>query len=90
MGSCSGCKNPPTTYRAGCRQYFGRHEHAAACTLSPITGELDELFAVDISGNERLVFEIAHDPMPRTADQGIDKARVTEIIVLRIEDYHGR
>jgi proteic killer suppression protein len=50
---------------------------------------LDEQFAVDISRNERLVFEVADDPIPRKPDGGIDLERVTEIRVLRIEDYHG-
>jgi plasmid maintenance system killer protein len=50
---------------------------------------LDELFAVDISANERLVFKIDHDPLPRRDDGGIDLKKVTAINVLRIEDYHG-
>src|SRR5215469_1498494 len=55
-----------------------------------LTENLDEQFAVDISRNERLVFEVAEDPVPRKEDGGIDLARVTEVRVLRIEDYHGR
>jgi proteic killer suppression protein len=54
-----------------------------------LTENLDEQFAVDISRNERLVFEVADDPIPRKPDGGIDLERVTEIRVLRIEDYHG-
>jgi hypothetical protein len=54
-----------------------------------LTENVDEQFAVDISRNERLVFEVADDPIPRKPDGGIDLERVTEIRVLRIEDYHG-
>ena len=54
-----------------------------------LTENLDEQFAVDISRNERLVFEVADDPIPRKPDGGIDLERVTKIRVLRIEDYHG-
>jgi proteic killer suppression protein len=68
---------------------------AEMSTLPPprchqLTENLDEKFAVDISRNERLVFEVAHNPAPRKQDGGIDLAQVTEIVVLRIEDYHGR
>lgn len=51
--------------------------------------DLDEQFAVDISGNERMVFEIDHNPIPRRPDKGIDLAQVTAIKILRVEDYHG-
>ncbi|MBZ5536566.1 MAG: killer suppression protein HigA [Acidobacteriia bacterium] len=53
-------------------------------------GNLDEQFAVDISANERLVFRVDHDPIPRKADGGIDLSEVRAVIVLRIEDYHDR
>ncbi|MBZ5671376.1 MAG: killer suppression protein HigA [Acidobacteriia bacterium] len=51
--------------------------------------DLDEQFAVDISRNQRLVFEVDHNPIPRKPDEGIDLAQVTAIVILRIEDYHG-
>lgn len=54
-----------------------------------LTENLDEQFAVDISRNERLVFEADHKPLPRKPDGGIDLAQVTAIVVSRIEDYHG-
>lgn len=52
--------------------------------------DLDELFAVDISPNERLIFEIDHQPIPRKKDRGIDLTKVTAIVILKIEDYHGQ
>jgi proteic killer suppression protein len=55
-----------------------------------LTENLDEQFAVDVSRNKRLVFEVADDPIPRKGDRGIDLELVTEIRVLRIEDYHGK
>jgi toxin HigB-1 len=51
---------------------------------------LDELFAVDISASDRLIFEIDHKPIPRKKDGGIDLTKVTAILVLKIEDYHGQ
>lgn len=59
--------------------------------LHQLTGDRNEQFAVDISGNYRLIFEIANDPIPRK-DEGeeIDRSRVTKIKVLELsEDYHG-
>lgn len=68
---------------------------ADVSTLPPprchqLSQNLDEQFAVDISRNERLVFAVGNDPVPRKQDGGIDLGQVTEITVLRIEDYHGR
>ena len=57
--------------------------------LHQLTGDRDEQFAVKVSGNCRLIFEVANNPIPRTEDEGIDRSRVTEITVLELsEDYH--
>jgi proteic killer suppression protein len=45
-------------------------------------------FVVDVTGNWRLVFRPEHDPIPRTADGGIDLNAVTAIEIVSIEDYH--
>lgn len=45
-------------------------------------------FAVDLQHPHRLVFEPDHDPIPRTADGGIDRLRVTAITILDVLDYH--
>lgn len=55
-----------------------------------LTGDRNGQFAVDVGANWRLLFEPAHDPVPRLADGGIDKASVTSIRILGVEDYHGR
>ncbi|MFZ5866218.1 MAG: type II toxin-antitoxin system RelE/ParE family toxin [Thermodesulfobacteriota bacterium] len=46
-------------------------------------------FAVDLTGNYRLVFEPSHDPLPRKADGGLDLERITAITILSVEDYHN-
>src|SRR5690554_6817712 len=59
--------------------------------LHQLTGDRDGPFAVEITGNFRLIFEIANTPIPRT-DEGeeIDRSRVTKIKVIELsEDYHG-
>lgn len=48
----------------------------------------DEQFAVDLVKGERLIFEVADDPIPRLDDGGIDRTRVTKIRVLEVGDYH--
>ena len=46
-------------------------------------------YAVDIKHPFRLVFTL--DPSSaKTADGAFDLARITRIIILRVEDYHGR
>ena len=76
-------------------------ELAAAETLAVIgalpSARLHELqgdrageFAVDVEHPFRLVFEPWHNPVPKTADGGIDKSQITAIRILSVEDYHGR
>jgi proteic killer suppression protein len=45
-------------------------------------------FAVDLIQPFRLVFEPADEPVPRKADGGIERALVTKIRILSVEDYH--
>ena len=46
-------------------------------------------FAVDITGNYRLVFEPSNNPLPLRKDGGLDIKKITEIKILEVEDYHG-
>ncbi len=55
----------------------------------PLHGDREGQFAVDLVHPFRLIFEPAHDPVPRKPDGGIDLAQVTSILVLEVEDYHG-
>lgn len=45
-------------------------------------------FAVDLSGNWRLVFKPDHDPVPQRPDGGVDLVAVTAVVIVAIEDYH--
>lgn len=47
-------------------------------------------FAVDLWGSYRLVFEPDHEPLPRLPDGGIDRTRVTKILIKEVIDYHGK
>jgi proteic killer suppression protein len=46
-------------------------------------------FAVYLWGQYRLVFEPNHEPIPRFDDGGIDKSRVTGVVITEVVDYHG-
>jgi proteic killer suppression protein len=53
-----------------------------------LRADRDEQFAVDLVHPYRLVFEPDHDPIPRTADGGIDLDSVTSIAIVGVIDYH--
>jgi toxin HigB-1 len=58
--------------------------------LHPLSGNHEGQFAVDVQHPFRLVFEPHHDEVARLADGGVDKAKITAIRILAVEDYHGR
>lgn len=45
-------------------------------------------FAVCLWGSFRLLFVPDHDPMPTLDDGGIDRGRVTRVLILEVVDYH--
>lgn len=60
--------------------------------LHQLSADRDEQFAVEVSGNYRLIFEVANVPVPKKEDDenAIDETHVTSIRVLELcEDYHG-
>lgn len=54
-----------------------------------LSGDRAGQFALDVRHLYRLVFEPAHDPIPRRDDGGLDWSNVTAVRILRVEDYHG-
>ena len=52
-----------------------------------LTGDRNEQYAVDLSGNWRLIFE--PEGVVRRPDGGIDLQAVTQVKILEIKDYHG-
>ncbi|MEX2409927.1 MAG: killer suppression protein HigA [Candidatus Paceibacterota bacterium] len=55
----------------------------------PLTGDRDKQFAIEISGNHRIIFEINHENIPLTENEEINFSEVTDIKILAIgEDYH--
>ncbi len=55
----------------------------------PLKGDMHGLFALDLHGGCRLVFEPTVQPPPVLPDGGIDWIAVTAITITEIGDYHG-
>jgi proteic killer suppression protein len=55
----------------------------------PLTADRAGQFAMDLRGPYRLTFVPAHDPVPRLDDGGIDKDKVTRVMIEGVENYHG-
>ena len=53
-----------------------------------LTGDFKGCYAVDVTGQLRIVFEIDHDLIPRLADNSVDLEHVTKICIIGIYDYH--
>lgn len=54
-----------------------------------LTGDLKGYLALDLVHPYRLLFQIANDPIPTKPDGGLDWSLVTEVRIIKIEDYHG-
>jgi proteic killer suppression protein len=59
-----------------------------AANCHPLKGNKNGEWALDISGNHRMIFEIANDPVPLKDDRSIDTVKVTEIRIIKTTDYH--
>lgn len=60
-----------------------------AANCHELTGKRKAEFALDISGNHRIIFTPDHDPIPQREDGSIDWTHVTSIKIIDIgEDYH--
>ncbi len=59
-----------------------------AANCHQLSGDRAGEFAVDISGNWRMTFEINQEPVPTKDDGGIDTDNVTAVTILDITDYH--
>lgn len=59
---------------------------AANCHI--LKGDRKGEWALDISPNFRMIFEINHDPIPYNEDESINTKEVTAIKITEITDYH--
>lgn len=59
-----------------------------AANCHALSGDRAGEWAVDLSGNYRLIFEIDHHPIPVQEDGSVDSIRITDIRILETTDYH--
>lgn len=59
---------------------------AARC--HELKGDRKGEFAVDVSGNYRLIFEPLHNPISKKEDGSLNWEEITKIKINEIEDYH--
>jgi plasmid maintenance system killer protein len=59
-----------------------------ACNCHRLFGDRAGEWAVTISGNDRMIFEIKNDPIPLREDKSINTVNVTDIKIIEIVDYH--
>jgi proteic killer suppression protein len=53
-----------------------------------LVGDRKGQLAIDVKHPHRLIFQPAHEEIPRREDGGLDWAHITAIRVLEITDYH--
>ena len=56
--------------------------------LHLLIGDFKGNYAIDVTSQLRIVFEINHDPIPRRPDNSVDVDQVTKIRIIGIFDYH--
>ena len=55
-----------------------------------LTGDRKGKWSVDLEHPYRLLFQVENDPIPALEDGGVDIKQVTEVMILGVEDTHGR
>jgi len=59
-----------------------------AANCHALSGRRAGEWAVDISLNHRIIFEINHDFIPKKENGEIETIKVTEIRIINTTDYH--
>lgn len=59
---------------------------AARC--HELKGERKGEWAIDISVNHRMIFEINQQPVPLNKDGSVDTKKVTDIMIIETTNYH--
>lgn len=59
-----------------------------AANCHRLSGDKEGEWALNISANHRMLFEIAHNPIPKNKDGSLDTQAITNICITEIVDYH--
>lgn len=55
----------------------------------PLVGARAGQYGLKLTENKRLVIVPNHDPIPATADGGVDPTKITRVQIIEVVDYHG-
>ena len=58
--------------------------------LHQLSNDRKGQLAVDTLHPARLIFKPNHDPIPQKDDGGLDLTQITQILIIEVEDYHGK
>lgn len=64
--------------------------HLPPPRLHKLDGRRGDEYAVDLVHPARLIFRIHQEPIPLCLDGGVDRSKVTSIMIVEVEDYHGK
>ena len=53
-----------------------------------LRGDRSGQLSLDLDHPYRLIFEPANEPIPRKADGGLDRTKITAVIIIGVEDTH--
>jgi len=59
-----------------------------AANCHRLAGKKSHQWALNVSNNFRMIFELAHDPIPLLKDNSIDAQEIVSITIVEIIDYH--
>ncbi|MCY4562456.1 MAG: killer suppression protein HigA [Flavobacteriaceae bacterium] len=59
-----------------------------AANCHRLSGDRNGKWALNISTNHRMIFEVVHNPLPENEDGSLDTKSVTDICIIEIVDYH--
>ncbi|HTN19787.1 MAG TPA: type II toxin-antitoxin system RelE/ParE family toxin [Pelobium sp.] len=59
-----------------------------AANCHPLSGNMDGEWALNISSNHRMIFDINHNPIPKQDNGEIETIQVTDIRIIGTTDYH--
>jgi proteic killer suppression protein len=62
--------------------------HLPPARCHALTGKRQGQFSVDLVHPFRLLFQPDHDPLPQDAQGGLDRASVTDILIIEVADTH--
>ena len=65
-------------------------EKLPAARCHELLENLSGKFAVKLIDPERMIFEPAHNPVPRLKAGNVDTTQATKITILAMVDYHGK